>query len=126
MWQVKDLDGQGRCPDCRSPKGIAGMIKVGHDEWVTKEEHAKRKALASEAVRQVNATKLNYASCLFHAFEWLRGEALNGNRHAAILMARIQKLEGLLPHEKRNDGTHPTTDDGAKSSHDDSPDDTKL
>lgn len=36
---------------------------------------------------------LHTQSEYFHAFEWLRAEAIKGNRHAMILIYRIEKLE---------------------------------
>ncbi len=39
--------------------------------------------------------KLKRQSDLFHAFEWLRGVALEGNRHAAALLRQLRRLEKI-------------------------------
>jgi hypothetical protein len=39
---------------------------------------------------------LSEVSDRFHAFEWLRSEALNGNAHAATLLLEISRLNAVL------------------------------
>jgi hypothetical protein len=49
---------------------------------------AKTKAATTGTLAQV--------SDRFHAFEWLRAEALNGNTHAEVLLLEISRLNAVL------------------------------
>lgn len=44
---------------------------------------------------------LNVQSERFHAFEWLRSEALKGNRHAEVMMMEIIRLNEVERQSKK-------------------------
>lgn len=48
-----------------------------------------------------SATLLDAASRKFHAFEWLRQEAINGNKHAEQLMQEVVWLRGIRGQAKK-------------------------
>jgi hypothetical protein len=52
------------------------------------EIRTKAKAATTGSLAQV--------SDRFHAFEWLRSEALNGNTHASVLLLEISRLNAVL------------------------------
>lgn len=43
---------------------------------------------------------LNVQSERFHAFEWLRSEALKGNRHAEVMMMEIADISERRKQDK--------------------------
>jgi hypothetical protein len=83
----------------KQAQSAAGMSRAAEQTGMMRRELQEATWLVADPSRLIGRHGERYRraltarrSDLFHGFEWLRGEALKGNRHAATMLREVCRL----------------------------------